>query len=178
MAHRTGNWRTWSRCTSRSPPYWDRPARNSTKSLTEAAKCGLYPAGEGSTTASNDLILRLETPGLRALFLGAADAYALDALAGAGEPLAADVVELALSEGAPLDLDGPLGTVLRLAHPRLVVIASAPIPPRSAAAQRAATLYPWDTDSDAATTLGALIYRVDAAGTLVVSGGEQGWAIG
>jgi len=138
----------------------------------------LYPAGEGSTTASNDLILRLETPGLRALFLGAADAYALDALAGAGEPLAADVVELALSEGAPLDLDGPLGTVLRLAHPRLVVIASAPIPPRSAAAQRAATLYPWDTDSDAATTLGALIYRVDAAGTLVVSGGEQGWAIG
>lgn len=138
----------------------------------------LYPAGEGSTTASNDLILRLETPGLRALFLGAADAYALDALADAGEPLAADVVELALPEGAPLDLDGPLGTVLRLAHPRLVVIASAPIPPRSAAAQRAATLYPWDTDADAATALGALIYRVDAAGTLVVSGGARGWAIG
>jgi len=58
------------------------------------------------------------------------------------------------------------------------VIASAPIPPRSAAAQRAATLYPWDTDADAATALGALIYRVDAAGTLVVSGGARGWAIG
>ncbi|HST86774.1 MAG TPA: ComEC/Rec2 family competence protein, partial [Ktedonobacterales bacterium] len=138
----------------------------------------LYPAGEGSTTASNDLILRLETPGLRALFLGAADAYALDALTGSGEPLVADVVELALPEGAPLDLDGPLGTVLRLAHPRLVVIASAPIPPRSAAAQRAATLYPWDTDADAATALGTLIYRVDAAGALVVSGGARGWAIG
>ena len=138
----------------------------------------LYPAGEGSTTASNDLILRLETPGLRALFLGAADAYALDAPTGSGEPLVADVVEAGAAGRGAARPGWLLGTVLRLAHPRLVVIASAPIPPRSAAAQRAATLYPWDTDVDAATALGTLIYRVDAAGALVVSGGARGWAIG
>lgn len=93
----------------------------------------LYPPGEGDTTASNDLIVRLEAPGLRALLLGAADSYALDALAYSGEPLAADVVELALVRGQPLDLAGPIGRVLRAAHPRLVIITSAPINPDSVA---------------------------------------------
>jgi ComEC/Rec2-related protein len=137
----------------------------------------LYPPGEGDTTASNDLILRLETPGLRVLLLGAADAYALDALATAGEPLSADVVALALTPGAPLDLNGPLGAVLRAAHPRLVVITAAPVAPDSATAQRAATLYPWDADVDAATALNAYIYRVESAGTIELSGDAGGWDI-
>ena len=138
----------------------------------------LYPPGEGDTTASDDLILRLVTPGLRLLYLGSADAYALDALAGAGEPLDADVVEVALVPGQALDLSSPLGQVLRMAHPRLVVIASAPVTPGSKTAQRTASLYPWDTDADAATALGAYIYRLDSAGSIELSGGASGWSLG
>jgi len=72
----------------------------------------LYPSQQGVTTASNDLILRLDTPGLHTLLLGAADAYALDALAGSGQSLSADVVELALVPGETLDVSGALGDVL------------------------------------------------------------------
>jgi competence protein ComEC len=138
----------------------------------------LYPPGQGDTTASDDLILRLVTPGLRLLYLGSADDYALDALAGAGEPLAADVVEVTLAPGEKLDLTNPLGHVLLAAHPRLVVIASAPIAPGSLTAQRLASLYPWDTDANAATTLGAYIYRLDTAGSIELSGGATGWSLG
>jgi len=78
----------------------------------------LYPDGSDTTTATNDLILRLDTPGLRVLLLSAADDLALDTLAGSGQSLRADVVTLALPAGAPIDLQGPLGTVLMMAHPR------------------------------------------------------------
>jgi competence protein ComEC len=139
---------------------------------------GLYPENEGGTTASDDAILRLETPGLRALFLGAADTYALDALAYSGQPLASDVVEVALPSGAPLDLESPLGRVLALAHPRLIVVCSAPISPSSLAARRAAASDPWDTDADAATALGASIIRIEQAGTVELSGDAGGWALG
>lgn len=138
---------------------------------------GLFPANEGGSTASDDLILRLETPGLRALFLGAADDYALDALAGSGEPLAADVVEVALPVGAALNLAGPLGTVLALARPKLVVICPAPVSAKSAAKSAAgATL--WQLDNDAATQLGATIYRTDRDGTISLSGWAGGWSVG
>ncbi|MFI5272577.1 MAG: ComEC/Rec2 family competence protein, partial [Ktedonobacterales bacterium] len=143
-----------------------------------APPLGLYPPGNGTTIASNDLILRLEMPGLRLLLLGSADAYALDALVASGEPLAADVVALALVPGQALDLTAPLGAVLRAAHPRLIVISSAPVTPGSTTAQRTASLYPWDTDAGAATTLGAYIYRVDSAGPIELSGGAGGWALG
>jgi hypothetical protein len=43
---------------------------------------------------------------LRVLLLGAADDLALDALAGSGQPLAADVVAVALPMGAPIDPQG------------------------------------------------------------------------
>jgi ComEC/Rec2-related protein len=138
----------------------------------------LYPPGDGSTDASNDLILRLETPGLRVLFLGSADDYALDALAYANQPLAADVVEMALPPGAPLNLDGPLGAVLALAHPHLIVINDAPVAPTSKTAKRAAAVDWWGSDSDAASTLGAQILRVDLAGTVELSGGANGWTLG
>jgi beta-lactamase superfamily II metal-dependent hydrolase len=137
----------------------------------------LYPPREGSTTASNDAILRLETPGLRALFLGSADAYALDALTGSGEDLRADVVELALVPGAQMDLTGPLGTVLARAHPRLIVVCDAPIPPNSATARRA-TAAVWDTDADVAAATGALIYRTCQAGTIELRGDASGWSLG
>ena len=39
--HPNAVWLVWSPCTSRWPPYWDYIARNSTKSMTEAAKCGM-----------------------------------------------------------------------------------------------------------------------------------------
>jgi hypothetical protein len=72
------------------------------------------------------VILRLDTPGLRVLLLGAADDLALDALAGSGQSLAADVVAVALPPGTPIDPQGQLGTVLGMAHPRLIVVTNAP----------------------------------------------------
>ncbi|HEX6817080.1 MAG TPA: ComEC/Rec2 family competence protein, partial [Ktedonobacterales bacterium] len=138
----------------------------------------LYPPREGDTTASDDLILRLTTPGLRALFLGSADAYALDALAGSGEPLAADVVELALVPGASLDLSGPLGDVLRAAHPRLVVVCDAPVTPGSKTESKLLASAQGPDDTQVAATLGALIYRTSAAGTISLSGGAEGWSLG
>ncbi len=140
----------------------------------------LYPSGEGDTNESEDLILRLDTPGLRVLFLGDADAYALDALAGSGEPLAADVVALALPAGAPLDLSGPLGDVLALAHPQLVVICQAPAARKSKTHPQVLLSAPdlYTADADAGRRLGALIYRISLAGTISLRGGANGWAVG
>ncbi len=114
----------------------------------------LYPSQQGVTTASNDLILRLDTSGLRTLLLGAADAYALDALAGSGQSLSADVVELALVPGEALDVSGALGDVLFKAHPRLVVICDAPVAPDSATARERVHGENWTSDADAANALG------------------------
>lgn len=138
----------------------------------------LFPTGGGATTASDDAILRLDTPGLRALFLGAADSYALDALAYSGQPLVADVVSVALPAGAPIELQTPLGRVLALAHPRLIVVTSAPVAPTSITARRAASSAPWDTAAAAATALGASIIRVESAGAVELSGDANGWALG
>jgi hypothetical protein len=138
----------------------------------------LYPTQQGVTTASNDLILRLDTPGLRALLLGAADSYALDALAGSGQSLSADVVELALVPGETLDLSGALGDVLFKAHPHLVVICDAPIDPDSATARQRVHGENWTSDTDAATALGALIYRTSETGVISLSGDASGWHLG
>ena len=137
----------------------------------------LYPPNEGDTTASDDLILRLETPGLRVLLLGAADAYALDALAGSGQSLAADVVVVAAPRGAPLDLSGPLGDVLRAAHPRAIIVTDAPVAPR---VHKGATLTTdmWASDADVAAATGAQVYRVSDTGALTLSGDASGWALG
>jgi beta-lactamase superfamily II metal-dependent hydrolase len=137
----------------------------------------LYPPREGSTTASNDTILQLETPGLRVLFLGSADAYALDALTGSGEDLRFDVVELALVPGAQVDLTGPLGTILHMAHPRLIIVSDAPLPPNCAAAPKA-TAVSWDIDADVAAATGALVYRTSQAGTIELRGDAGGWSLG
>ena len=137
----------------------------------------LFPTGQGDTTASDDAILQLATPGLRALLLGAADDYALDALAYSGQPLAADVVEVALPSGGALDLNGPLGAVLAQTHAKLIVITSAPVAPSSLAARRAAADN-WDTDAAAASRLQASIVRVESSGTIDLSGGADGWALG
>ncbi len=136
----------------------------------------LYPPGEGDTAASDDLILRLDTPGLSALFLGAADSYALDALAGAGEPLSADVVELSLPRGATLDLSGPLGAVLAAARPRVVVICDSPAPALKGASAVLASMGP--SDEQVAEALGAQVYRVSADGDIALSGGPSGWSLG
>ncbi len=138
----------------------------------------LFPSQQGVTTASNDLILRLDTPGLRALFLGAADSYALDALAGSGQSLSADVVELALVPGETLDVSGALGDVLFKAHPRLVVICDAPIAPDSVTARARVHGENWTSDTDAATALGALVYRTSEAGIISLSGDASGWHLG
>jgi competence protein ComEC len=138
----------------------------------------LYPSQQGVTTASNDLILRLDTPGLRALLLGAADSYALDALAGSGQSLSADVVELALVPGEALDTSGALGDVLFRAHPRLVVICNAPIAPDSSTARQRVHGENWTSDADAATVLGALVYRTSEAGVISLSGDASGWHLG
>jgi hypothetical protein len=115
---------------------------------------------------------------LRALFLGAADAYALDALTGSGQSLSADVVELALVPGETLDLSGALGDVLFRAHPRLVVICDAPVAPDSATARKRVHGENWTSDTDAANVLGALIYRTSEAGVISLSGDAGGWHLG
>ncbi len=138
----------------------------------------LYPSGEGDTAEANDLILRLETPGLRVLLLGAADAYALDALVGAGEPLTADVVEVALAPGQGIDLTTPLGAVLAAAHPKLIVVDDAPVTPTTKTALALAATGTWLPDGEVTQALGALVYRTSAAGTISLSGGAGGWSVG
>jgi len=135
----------------------------------------LYPPNQGETVASDNLILRLETPGLRALLLGAADAYALDALAGSGEPLDADVVVVALPRGAPIDLGGPLGDVLRLAHPHVIIVCDAPA---SASHHGALTANMWESDADVTAATGAQVYRLSDTGALALSGDAAGWSMG
>jgi hypothetical protein len=137
----------------------------------------LYPDGSDTTAATNDLILRLDTPGLRVLLLGAADALALDALAGSGQLLATDVVAVALPPGAPLDLQGPLGTILAAAHPRLIVVTNAPVASGTRVALRNASALA-STDDEAASALGALIVRTFTAGAIALHGDAGGWTLG
>ncbi len=137
----------------------------------------MYLDSSDTTTATNDVILRLETPGLRALLLGAADDLALDALAGSGQSLAADVVAVALPPGTPIDLQGPLGTVLAMAHPRLIVVTNAPSGTGTQTALRnASTLAP--DDEEAANALNALITRVFTSGSIALRGDANGWTLG
>lgn len=138
----------------------------------------LYPPGNGSTQESNDLIVRLDTPGLRVLFLGSADAYALDGLAGSGQDLSADVVEVSVAPGASLDLAGPLGDVLRAARPGAIVVDDAPISATSKTARDAAQNdWRW-ADQQVSDQLGATVYRTSALGTITLSGGAGGWELG
>ena len=109
------------------------------------------------------------TPGLSALFLGAADAYALDALAGSGEPLSASVVEVAAQRGEPLDLSGPLGVVLRAAHPQVIIICDSPAPAPKGVKGIIADM--GASDQQIALALGTQVYRVS-------SSGPQGWTMG
>ena len=111
-----------------------------------------------------------------ARILSAVDA--LDALAYSGEPLDADVVEVALPANVPLSLDGSLGDVLRQAHPKLIVISSTPEALTSPAARNAITMDPWASDTDAAQTLGATILRTTTAGSITLSGDVNGWSVG
>jgi beta-lactamase superfamily II metal-dependent hydrolase len=137
----------------------------------------LYPETSDTTTATNDVILRLETPGLRVLLLGAADDLALDALAGSGQSLAADVVAVALPPGTSIDPQGPLGTVLAMAHPRLIVVTNAPGGTGAQTALRnASTLAP--DDEEAANALNTLITRVFTSGSIALRGDANGWTLG
>jgi hypothetical protein len=84
---------------------------------------------------------------------------------------------LALPAQAPVDLGGPLGRVLDLAHPRLVVVCCAPVAPTSRAARTAADPAYLAADNDA-LALGATILRTDAAGAISLSGGPDGRTLG
>ena len=137
----------------------------------------LYPDSSDTTTATNDVILRLETPGLRALLLGAADDLALDALAGSGQSLAADVVAVALPPGTPIDPQGPLGTVLMMAHPRLVIVTNTPGGTGAQAALRNSNTRAPD-DEGAANALNTLITRAFISGSIALQGDASGWSLG
>jgi competence protein ComEC len=137
----------------------------------------LYPDSSDTTTATNDVILRLETPGLRALLLGAADDLALDAVAGSGQSLTADVVAVAMPPGTPIDPQSPLGTVLAMAHPRLIVVTNAPGGTGAQTVLRnASTLAP--DDEEAASALNTLITRVFTSGSIALRGDANGWTLG
>lgn len=134
----------------------------------------LYPDSGGATAQSDDMILRLDLPGLRMLLLGNADAYALDALASSGEPLQADVVEVALPTNVGVNLDQPLGLVLRLARPRLVIISDAPTPPGRHIPATSVPGAVWPPDGPTAQSLGAPLLRVATTGAVVVRQGPDG----
>ena len=91
---------------------------------------------------------------------------------------AADVVELALVPGETLDLSGALGDVLFKAHPRLVVICDAPIAPDSATARKRVHGENWTSDADAATALGALVYRTSDGRHHQSERRRGGWHLG
>ena len=136
----------------------------------------LFPSGHGATATSDDLVLRLDAPGLRVLLLGNADAYALDALAFSGEPLAADVVAVALPPATGLDLESPLGKVVLAAHPRLVVITQAPSTTHPSPHVGATPTDIWPPDAPTAQSLGALIMRTSDAGTIsLAQRADGGW---
>ena len=185
MAHPTAEYLAWLDALTRSGARHAVTRQDETLTLAPGATLrilsppqSLFPAGEGTSAASDDLILRLQTPGMRLLLLGGADPYALDALAYSGEPLDADVVEVALPANVPLSLDGSLGDVLRQAHPKLIVISSTPEAPTSPAARNAITEDPWASDTDAAQTLGATILRTTTAGSITLSGDVNDWSVG
>ena len=137
----------------------------------------MYPDSSDTTTATNDVILRLETPGLRILLLGAAYDLALDALAGSGQSLTADVVAVALPPGTPIGPQGPLGTVLAMAHPQLVVVTNAPGGTGAQTALRnASTLAP--DDEETARALNTLITRAFTSGSIALRGDANGWTLG
>jgi hypothetical protein len=75
-------------------------------------------------------------------------------------------------------MSGALGDVLFKAHPRLVVICDAPIAPDSATARQRVHGENWTSDADAATALGALVYRTSEAGVISLSGDASGWHLG
>ncbi len=137
----------------------------------------LYPSGGGSTTASNDAVLRLDAPGIRVLFLGSADAYALDALANSGESLTSDVVEVAAPHNTPLLLTGSLLPVLARAHPRLVVITESPLTSQTSFEAKIVHDDLAASDADLAQALGATVERVSETGTLDLTGDASGWTL-
>jgi hypothetical protein len=90
---------------------------------------------------------------------------------------AADVVTVALAPGTPIDIQGPLGTVLAMAHPRLVVVTNAPGGIGTQTALRnASTLAP--DDEEAASALNTLIARTFTSGSISLRGDAHGWTLG
>jgi competence protein ComEC len=145
--------------------------------LTVLAPGPTLAAGHDTSARSNDLILRLEAPGLSVLLLGEADPYALDALNFSGAPLSADVVEVALPPGVALDQIGPLHDALLLAHPRLIVVTQAAPPtgfgPGAAPAGSGA-----DGDASIAAELGARVVRTSAVESVsLLRRADGGWSL-
>jgi competence protein ComEC len=146
--------------------------------LTALAPTATLPdVRDGATVRSDDMILRLDTPGLAALLLGEADGYALDALSAAGENLSADVVEVALPPGVGLDRVGPLHNVLVAAHPRVIVVTRA-APATGFGAGATPIGSGVDTDAAVAAALGASVLHVGAPGTVsLVRRADGGWSL-
>jgi hypothetical protein len=123
------------------------------------------------------VILRQETPVPRALLLGAADDLGLDALAGSGQSLATGVVAVALPPGTPIDPQSPLGTLLRMTHPRLIVVTNAPGGTGAQTELRnASTLAP--DDEATASALHTLIIRVFTSGSSALRGDANRSSLG
>jgi hypothetical protein len=107
------------------------------------------------------------------LLLGNADAYALDALASSGQLLRADVVEVALPPDTGINLDQPLGVVLRMAEPHLVLVDRAPSPPgRHTQGQAPGVI--WPPDAPTSLSLGATILRMSGADSITIRQDAQG----
>jgi hypothetical protein len=83
---------------------------------------------------------------------------------------------VALAPGTPIDPQEPLGTVLTMAHPRLIVVTNAPGGTGAQTALRnASTLAP--DDEEAANALNTLITRVFTSGSIALRGDASGWSL-
>ncbi|HEX8981965.1 MAG TPA: hypothetical protein VF792_04285, partial [Ktedonobacterales bacterium] len=70
-----------------------------------------------------------------------------------------------------------LGDVLKMAHPRVIIVCDAPV----ATAPRKGVTFSanmWASDADVAAAIHAQVYRLSATGALSLSGDTSGWELG
>ena len=122
---------------------------------------------------ANALIVRLVTPGLRILFAGDANDHALAAASTIPvDALRADIVQFCQLPNEALLTGTGQADLLRLALPRLIVIA-----PSARTAPKPGTLNALPSPDDPAAMPGMVAVRTAAAGTLTLTSDGNGWGL-
>lgn len=120
---------------------------------------------------ANALIVRLVTPGLRILFAGDANELALAAISSQPD-LRSDVVQFCQLPNEALLVGSGQADLLRLATPKLVLVAASARPP-----PKPGTLAAASSPDDPAALPGMVAARTSATGTLRLTSDGQSWAV-